>query len=384
MRLRIKDVSMQNFQCHDEQVFEFSEDYNEFRGFNGVGKTTVLNAIVWCLIGEDYAGSKKPMVNTIVDGETTNNKTVVTTTIGLENEETEIAAELEVKRAFNGTTTTIYVNGIKHKKTEYVSYMEDKLGISMNEFGLLTNPNYISSMAWKDARNLIMGLVKSVEDEEVFKSSKEFDPIKEKVIEYGAERFRKTIHDQNNNIKNDTIPNLSGRIQSYSQAIKEVGVTKENLRELQSEKADIVVRLNTYDERMDREVEKSNASSKIKTEIGDLETKRNFIDKEISDISIEGKEIASEIKLSSNVEKIKNEKLGSMREEMNTLKWNVQSSLKNLEIKKQQVLDIKEKFSDEKAKEIEVATICPTCNQALPEKDVNDVKNRLEKEKNKN
>lgn len=384
MRLRIKSVSMDNFQCHKEEVFEFSDSYNEFRGFNGVGKTTVLNAIVWCLTGEDYLGSKKPTVSPIVNGEIAKEKTIVTTTLVSETEDTEIEAEFEIKRAFSGSASTIYVNGIKHKKTEYISYMEEKLGIKMEEFGLLTNPNYISSMAWKDARNLIMGLVQSIDDKNVFETTKEFDPIKEKVLEYGAEKFRKSIHEQNAENKNNTIPNLNGRIESYLQNIDEVKNTMESLRELQTEKADIIVRLNTYDERMEREIEKSNASAKVKTEIGDLSDNLREIENKISDILIEGKEIASEIKLKSNTEHIKKAKINEIEDKIRRKEYDLENYSKNLDSLKEKIQKMREHYDDVKNEDISIDSTCPTCGQDLPTEKVEEIKEKSIAKKREN
>ena len=54
-----KNIQLSNFQMFEDQYIEFDKGMTLLSGFNGVGKTTVLSAILWCLTGNDYYNRNK-------------------------------------------------------------------------------------------------------------------------------------------------------------------------------------------------------------------------------------------------------------------------------------------------------------------------------------
>ena len=63
MTLQIKKIHLQNWKCYENQVIEFdlNTDKNIWIvwGLNGYGKTSILEAVLWCLYGNEVVSSKK-------------------------------------------------------------------------------------------------------------------------------------------------------------------------------------------------------------------------------------------------------------------------------------------------------------------------------------
>ncbi|MDJ0690685.1 MAG: ATP-binding protein [Xenococcaceae cyanobacterium MO_188.B32] len=63
MTLRIKKIHLQNWKCYQNQVIEFDLDTDKniwvIWGLNGYGKTSILEAVLWCLYGNEIVSLKK-------------------------------------------------------------------------------------------------------------------------------------------------------------------------------------------------------------------------------------------------------------------------------------------------------------------------------------
>lgn len=63
MGLRLKQIRLKNWKCYREQIirFDLNTDKNIWIVFgnNGFGKTSLLEAILWCLYGNEGVSTKK-------------------------------------------------------------------------------------------------------------------------------------------------------------------------------------------------------------------------------------------------------------------------------------------------------------------------------------
>ena len=56
MNIRIVKLELTNFKCFTHKEFTFDNNVTTIRGRNGAGKTTVADAILWCLFGKNSQG----------------------------------------------------------------------------------------------------------------------------------------------------------------------------------------------------------------------------------------------------------------------------------------------------------------------------------------
>jgi DNA repair exonuclease SbcCD ATPase subunit len=65
------DLQLINFRRYDDKKFLFEEGITRLSGESGIGKTTIFEAIEWCLYG------KLRGVKTMKNGKTSSEKTIV-------------------------------------------------------------------------------------------------------------------------------------------------------------------------------------------------------------------------------------------------------------------------------------------------------------------
>ena len=56
MKIIIKSLTLTNFKCFRSKEITFNDDVTTIKGRNGVGKTTIADAILWCLFGKNSQG----------------------------------------------------------------------------------------------------------------------------------------------------------------------------------------------------------------------------------------------------------------------------------------------------------------------------------------
>lgn len=56
--MNIKQITMANFKNYEQQTYTF-HNQTVVMGKNGTGKTTIAEAMVWCLFGTDITGVSK-------------------------------------------------------------------------------------------------------------------------------------------------------------------------------------------------------------------------------------------------------------------------------------------------------------------------------------
>ncbi|MBW4536682.1 MAG: AAA family ATPase [Pleurocapsa minor HA4230-MV1] len=63
MTLQIKKIHLQNWRCYENQIIEFDLDTDKniwvIWGLNGYGKTSILEAVLWCLYGNEIVSPKR-------------------------------------------------------------------------------------------------------------------------------------------------------------------------------------------------------------------------------------------------------------------------------------------------------------------------------------
>jgi len=225
MKLTINSIDIKNFKGCTSLHLDFTKNRNILEGENGIGKTTVLDAITWCLFGKNFADEKQFKIKPIIDNE---EKTDLVTSVELKLNDTSI------ERIWDKDVATIKVDGVKFSGKEFSDYLRDKFSITDDEFKALSNIDYIPNLHWKDLRSLIMGLVGEIANEEVYKNV-DVSLIKDKIESVGVEKTAEDIRESKSSLNNE-IKRMQGNIDQKNKDIQEMVVNDDEVKELTAEK----------------------------------------------------------------------------------------------------------------------------------------------------
>lgn len=171
MKIVIKKISMMYF----KGVRTFEATFNEGRtyvyGSNGKGKSTIADAIQWCLFGKNANGDAKFGIKTLdKEGNVIPNvEHSVTLTLSVDGEEKQIKrvwVEERVKSRGKETDevkhhTEYYINGEKFQKVDFDNYMH-KI-IDEQVFRAVSSTKYFFSLPWQDQRRMLQDMADEVD-----------------------------------------------------------------------------------------------------------------------------------------------------------------------------------------------------------------------------
>lgn len=188
--MKVKKIKINSFRGLKDLEFELT-DFNDFSGRNGIGKSTILDAIMWMLTGETLVYGKQ-------DSDNRNSNSIrdvvnVELTIEFDGAETTLerkyydnwVVDKEGNEKFSEVKNMYFVNGAKYKKDEYFEFIKNIINVPSNisipkDYNLLRSLmdyNYYSSIDYKIARKFTEGLLNLQSDKEIL-SADEYTPIR--------------------------------------------------------------------------------------------------------------------------------------------------------------------------------------------------------------
>lgn len=173
MNIRISRLAMTNFKCFREKEIRFQGNTTIIQADNGKGKTTIADAIYFCLFGKNSdSQSDLELFKTRANGETVHH---LDCSVELDLEgvaqlgEATGFANVTLKRCikevwikkhgaeetvFKNNTVEYYINGETCSKGEYEKYIASI--INEQVFRAISDPTYFTSLPWKDQRNFLI------------------------------------------------------------------------------------------------------------------------------------------------------------------------------------------------------------------------------------
>ena len=153
----VKSIVLKNFKNHKDLSINFNDRHTVIYGDNGAGKTSIGEAIAWCLTGANLFGTENITNKLITMGE---DEMAVTLVIEKNRKEYEII------RSKKKSTTEITINGVKATQMDlYMQFIQDK-----DVFFTIFNPLYFTNLAPRDAKTILYKVLPEVSNEEVFKA----------------------------------------------------------------------------------------------------------------------------------------------------------------------------------------------------------------------
>jgi len=180
MNIILKAMSLVNFKGIRNAEFNFNTTTNNISGDNATGKTTIVNAFLWCLFGKDIEDRKDYEIKTYDKDGVIIPQIDHSVELFIDVDFREItlkrvlSEKWQKKRGsddleFTGNETTYFWNEVPLKQSEYQSKIKDLIDEGL--FKLLTNVNYFHTLHWEKRREIIFSLAGEITDSEILSES---------------------------------------------------------------------------------------------------------------------------------------------------------------------------------------------------------------------
>lgn len=186
MKMILKKLNLKNFKGIKSLDVNFSNK-TSIKGQNAAGKTTIFDAFTWLLFNKNSAGEEKFNIRPLdKDGNRIDNVEIKVVAVldvdGKEVELSKVQKQNWVKKrgtdtvSLQGNPNSYEIDGYPKSEAEFKAYIS---GLAQSEemFKMLTNPQYFSSLKWKDQRDILMKLVAGVSDVELAKTDSKYAPL---------------------------------------------------------------------------------------------------------------------------------------------------------------------------------------------------------------
>lgn len=393
MKLKIRSLHMENFKGIKMLDVTFSGK-TKISGQNAVGKTTIFDAFTWLLFNENSAGEEKFNVRPLdKDGNRIDNVEIKVVAVldvdGKEIELSKVQKQNWVKKrgtdtvALQGNVNSFEIDGYPKSEADFKEYISS-LAQSEDMFKMLTNPQYFSSLKWKDQRDILMRLATDVSDVELAQTDAKYAPLlgeleKAPSTDDIRAKFSKALSGWKK--KQAEIP---VRIDEAEKSKVDVDVAEQELA-----KVDLVRRIAECDKKME------NAGSAL----GDLRSKEMQLQFDMS-----GMEQTMNREL-SNKRSIMDAELRDCKNELEHFAVTISLKEKQISDNEKTITDadaerkkLGEQYNSEKAKAFdetpylfdeskwifdESTTVCSLCGQKLPADKIEQLKADFEERKTK-
>ena len=186
MKMILKSLHIENFKGIKSLDVNFSEK-TKIKGQNAAGKTIIFDAFTWLLFNKNSAGEEKFNVRPLdKDGNRVDNVEIKVVAVldvdGKEVELSKVQKQNWVKKrgtdtvTLQGNVNSFEIDGYPKSESDFKAYVSG-LAQSEDMFKMLTNPQYFSSLKWKEQRDILMKLIADFSDVELAKTDAKYAPL---------------------------------------------------------------------------------------------------------------------------------------------------------------------------------------------------------------
>jgi DNA repair exonuclease SbcCD ATPase subunit len=386
---------MENFKGIKSLDVNFSNK-TSIKGQNATGKTTIFDAFTWLLFNKNSAGEEKFNVRPLdKDGKRIDNVEIkVVAVLDVDGKEVELSKAQKqnwVKKrgtdtvTLQGNVNSFEIDGYPKSEADFKEYVSG-LAYSEDMFKMLTNPQYFSSLKWKDQRDILMKLTTEVSDVELAKEMFDENAYAESLIEELEKapstddiraKFSKALSEWKK--KQAEIP---VRIDEAEKSKVDVDVAEQELL-----KADLERKIEAVDDRMEnagteidrlrgKEMQLQFDMSGIMQVMNDeLSAKRRGLDSAKDDATRESNDLHNQIQSAENQIKANEKTISDTDAERKNLgvEYNAEFS--------KAFDEMPYLFDESKWKFDESTTVCSLCGQKLPQDKIESLKADFEQKK---
>lgn len=279
MRATLKRVVLENFMCCAHAEFDFY-DITKIIAKNGVGKTTIATAYLWCLFNCDYELKDNPVVRREVDGVSVDDMDVSVELV-LDVDGKEVTMKKVQKRTYSKDGSSYkddnkyFVNDVPKTLKDFNAYLD----VDMNVFKMCSNINAFLNQKPAEMREYLFSLVENVTDLDIARSKAELAELVPLLNKYTVEELSAMNKATKAKITKD-LPILDGQIKEKERDIQiksdidtsDLELLRNNLKE---QIADCIAK-QTDNDKLLAEYDKASADIlDLKFKQGDLSSKAN-------------------------------------------------------------------------------------------------------------
>lgn len=221
MEIKLKQLRLINFKGIRTLKVDFRTDSPTFiSGENATGKTTIMDAFLWLIFGKDslnrtdfniktldQMGNSIPRLPHEVEG-----------ILQIDQDEVKLRRTLNEKwtkkrgsetEEFTGHETGYFVNDVPRSQKEYIEIVNDLCPEQL--FKLITNPTYFPSQKKDFQREVLMKMAGNISDQQIAGNNKEFNALLAQLKGKSLEEFKREIGSKKKIIK-DQIADIPPRI----------------------------------------------------------------------------------------------------------------------------------------------------------------------------
>lgn len=365
MKTFLKKAVLENFMCYAHAEFDFYA-ITKIVAKNGVGKSTIATAYLWCLFNCDYELKDNPVVRREVDGVSVDDMDV-SVELTLDVDGKEVTMKKVQKRTYKEAVkdgkivTTVsdnnsyYINSVPKTLTAFNEY----LGINMKMFKACSNINAFLSRKPDEMREYLFSLIESVTDLDMARSRKELAELVPMLEKYTVEEIRSMNKLISSNV-NKQSPVIDGQIKEKERDIQlkqtiEVSDLELLRNSLKEQIADCIAKQTDNDKLLAEYDKASDDILDLKFKQGDLSRKANEdnikarrgLESQISNLNYVIDDAKKSIDNAEKVVEFDKDKIAEYQKvlEDSRTKWKAE----------------KERVFDENS------LICPYCKQEYPE-----------------
>lgn len=375
--LRLQRLELRHFKGIAHAVLDAKGSDVLITGENGVGKTTFMDGYFWLLFDKDSEGlgefnikpldsESNPIHN--LESEVEGVFTWKGRTFSLK----KVRKEKWTKKRgsptpeFTGHTIDYLIDSVPVRKTDYDRYVKDIT--NEGAFRALTDPRYFNEVLhWKKRREILLDICGDITDEDVLRVHPEFDSIAH-VLERGFDNHRKVVKATQGKL-DKRIEEIPIRISEIQRGLPDVSKIDEGAlqnelaaaRAARRAKADEIARM-----RQGGGIgEKQEELAQIRAQLMDLEISARRKSEET--VYAKRKELQDTRLSISELER-------TIQRIVDDIARN-KTTIENLDVR---IEKLRQEWyeADEQGFEYAAETVCPTCNQDLPQEMVEEARQK--------
>lgn len=359
MRATLKRVALENFMCYAHAEFDVY-DITKIIAKNGIGKSTIATAYLWCLFNCDYELKDNPVVRREVDGVSVDDMDV-SAELTLDVDGKEVTMKKVQKRTYSKDGSSYkddnkyFANDVPKTLKDFNAYLD----VDMNVFKMCSNINAFLNQKPAEMREYLFSLVENVTDLDIAHSKAELADLVSLLEKYAAEELSAMNKATKAKIAKD-LPILDGQIKEKERDIQiKQGIDVSDLElqknSLKEQIADCVAK-QTDNDKLLAEYDKASA------DILDLKFKQGDLSRKANEENVKARrKLESQISNLNYVIEDSKKSISNAEDVVSFDKDKIAEYQKTLDDSRTEWKAEKERVFDENS------LICPYCKQEYPE-----------------